>query len=52
LEIENNDFEDTLQYLSAKHSDSDCIITNDKSFYKVDIETLSSGEFIQKYLFS
>lgn len=50
LEIQNNDFEDTLQYLSAKDFDSDCIITNDKSFYKADIETLSSSEFIKKYL--
>lgn len=50
LEIENNDLEDTLQYLSAKDLKSDCIITNDKSFYKADIETLSSSEFIKKYL--
>jgi len=50
LEIENNDLEDTLQYLSAKDLKSDCIITNDKSFYKSDIETLSNSEFIKKYL--
>jgi predicted nucleic acid-binding protein len=50
LDIENNDFEDTLQYLSAKDLKSDCIITNDKSFYKSDIETLLSSEFIKKYL--
>jgi len=50
LEIQNNDFEDTLQYLGAKDLDSDCIITNDKSFYKADIETLSSSEFVKKYL--
>jgi predicted nucleic acid-binding protein len=50
LDIENNDFEDILQYLSAKDLKSDCIITNDRSFYKVDIETLSSSEFIKKYL--
>ncbi|MCK9491182.1 MAG: PIN domain-containing protein [Sulfurimonas sp.] len=50
LEIENNDFEDTLQYLSAKDFASDCIITNDKSFYREDIETLSSSEFVSKYL--
>jgi len=46
LEIQNNDFEDTLQYLSAKDNDCDCIITNDKNFYKCDIETLSSTEFV------
>ena len=50
LEIKNSDFEDTLQYLSAKDLKSDCIITNDKSFYKADIETLSSSEFVKKYL--
>ncbi len=50
LEIENNDLEDILQYLSAKDFDSDCIITNDKSFYKADIETLSSSEFVKRYL--
>jgi len=50
LEIENSDFEDSLQYLSAKSFDCDCIITNDKSFYRADIETLSSNEFIKKYL--
>jgi len=50
LEIENNDLEDTLQYLSAKDCNSDCIITNDRSFYKADIETLSSRKFIKIYL--
>lgn len=50
LEIENNDFENTLQYLSARSFGSDCIITNDKNFYKEEIETLSSSEFIKKYL--
>lgn len=50
LEINNNDFEDTLQYLSAKKLDCDCIVTNDKSFYKDAIETLSSSEFIKRYL--
>lgn len=50
LEIENNDFEDTLQYLSAKSADCEYAITNDKSFYKADIKTLSSSQFIEKYL--
>jgi predicted nucleic acid-binding protein len=50
LEIQNNDFEDTLQYLSAKKHDCSCIITNDKSFYKCDIETFSSSEFAKNYL--
>lgn len=50
LDIKNNDLEDTLQYLSAKNLKSDCIVTNDKSFYKSDIQTLSSSEFIKKYM--
>lgn len=50
LNIENSDFEDTLQYLGAKTLSCDCLITNDKNFYKSDIETLSSSEFIKKYL--
>jgi hypothetical protein len=50
LEIEHNDLENILQYLNAKSFDSDCVITNEKSFYKADIQTLSSSEFIKKYL--
>ncbi len=50
LEIENSDFEDTLQYLAAKSTNCKCIVTNDKSFYKADIQTLSSSQFIEKYL--
>lgn len=50
LEIHNSDFEDTLHYLSAKNFNCACVITNDKSFYKSDIETLSSSEFVKKYL--
>ena len=50
LEIKNNDFEDTLQYLSAKHHGCDCIITNDKNFYQAELETLSSNEFVGRYL--
>ncbi|MEA1953176.1 MAG: PIN domain-containing protein [Campylobacterota bacterium] len=50
LEIKNSDFEDTLQYLSAKSFDCDCVITNDKGFYKSELETLSSREFVEKYL--
>jgi predicted nucleic acid-binding protein len=50
LDIDNNDFEDTLQYISAMNSKCDCIITNDKSFYISSMETLSSSEFVEKYL--
>jgi len=50
LEIENKDFEDTLQYLCAQSLDCECIITNDKDFYQAEIETLSSSGFVKKYL--
>ena len=50
LKIQNDDLEDTLQYLSAKKSGCDCIITNDKNFYKSDIKTFSSSEFVANFL--
>lgn len=50
LKIENSDFEDTLQYLAAKECSCDCIITNDKSFYKEEIKTLSGTDFVKQYL--
>ena len=50
LDIDNSDFEDTLQYLCAKKANCECIITNDKKFYKNDIEILFSKEFIERYL--
>jgi len=50
LKIDNKDLEDNLQYLSAINSKCEIIITNDKSFYTKDIETVSSSEFVQRYL--
>jgi predicted nucleic acid-binding protein len=50
LKIDNNDLEDNLQYLSAINSKCEIVITNDKSFYTKDIETVSSSEFVQRYL--
>ena len=50
LKIDNDDLEDTLQYLSAKNAECECIITNDKSFYKADIKVLSSSEFVEKFI--
>ena len=47
--ISHNDLEDTIQYLSAKASHCDTIITNDKNFYNTgDIETITSKEFIER----
>ncbi|HRF57678.1 MAG TPA: PIN domain-containing protein [Campylobacterales bacterium] len=50
LAMPNNDLEDNLQYVCAKHSKSEIIISNDKNFIKTDIQTLSSREFVERYL--
>lgn len=50
LNIANKDFEDNLQYISAKISSCDMIISNDKNFYSKDIEVLFSKEFVSKYM--
>ena len=50
LMIDNKDVEDNLQYLSAKNSNCEIVITNDKNFYTNDIKTVSSSEFVQRYL--
>ena len=50
LKIDNSDFEDTIQYLSAKDTHCDMIITNDKYFYRADIPVSSSSDFVAKYL--
>ena len=50
LAIDNSDLEDNLQYLMAKESRCEVIITNDKNFYSKDIEILSSLEFLDRYL--
>jgi len=47
----NLDFEDVIQSLTAKKSDCDTIISNDKNFYNCGIPILSGGEFLkEKYL--
>jgi predicted nucleic acid-binding protein len=50
LKIENNDLEDNIQYLLALRSSCDYIITNDKGFYRGEIETMSSSSFVNKFL--
>lgn len=50
LAIENSDLEDNLQYLLAKKYKCEAIVTNDKTFYSKDIQTLGSEEFVEKYL--
>ena len=50
LKIENNDLEDNIQYLLALRSSCDYIITNDKGFYRGEIETMSSSSFVNRFL--
>lgn len=50
LELDNNDFEDSLQYVSAKSMGCEQIITNDKGFYKGEVELVSSVEFVDGFL--
>jgi len=50
LSIENDDLEDSLQYISAKKLKCDIIVTNDKKFYSEDIEKYTSSGFVDKYL--
>jgi len=50
LVIDNSDLEDNLQYLMAKESRCEVIITNDKNFYSKDIKILSSLEFLDRHL--
>ena len=49
LKLRSKDFEDALQYFSAKEADVDCIITrNKKDFNFSDIPALDPIEFIAK----
>ena len=50
LELNHNDLEDNVQYISAKANACELILTNDQKFYSPDIVTFSSEEFINKYL--
>jgi|FLOH01.1.fsa_nt_gi predicted nucleic acid-binding protein len=50
---ENNNFkdlEDTLQYVLAKKSECELVISNDNNFYSEGIELLTSKEFCEKHL--
>lgn len=50
LALKNKDLEDNIQYQLALQNSCDCIVTNDKGFYKGKILTLNSSEFIEKFL--
>ncbi len=50
LHLTNSDLEDNLQYICAKESAAECIISNDKEFLQVDVEVYSSSDFVKKYI--
>ena len=50
LDIDNSDLEDMVQYLLALESGCDCIVSNDKSFYRGEIGVLDSKEFVERFL--
>ncbi|MBO8087538.1 MAG: PIN domain-containing protein [Marichromatium sp.] len=50
LLIKNDDLEDNVQYILAKETQCEVIITNDKTFYAKSIKKLSSRDFVEKYL--
>ncbi|MEA3456904.1 MAG: PIN domain-containing protein [Campylobacterota bacterium] len=49
-DVRYEDLEDTLQYILAKKEQCNTIVSNDKSFVSKEIELLSSGAFIKKYI--
>ena len=50
LLLENDDFEDNVQYIVARDLECDVIITNDKDFVKTsEIEIVNSKQFLEKY---
>lgn len=50
LELDNKDFEDSLQYVSAKYEICEQIVTNDKGFYVGDLTVVSSVDFVDGFL--
>jgi len=50
LALDNNDFEDSLQYVCAKNEACEQIVTNDKGFYVGELEVLSSVGFVEGFL--
>ena len=50
LALDNNDFEDSLQYVCAKNEACEQIVTNDKGFYVGELQVLSSVGFVEGFL--
>jgi predicted nucleic acid-binding protein len=44
------DLEDTIQYVLAKNTNCDIIISNDKNFVSEDIELCTTKEFLEKMI--
>ena len=50
LILPNDDIEDNIQYLMALYSECECIVSNDRRFYRGDIEVFRSDVFTDRYL--
>jgi len=50
FKIDNNDLEDSVQYLCAKQHECEVIVSNDKDFYRGETAVLSCSEFMQLYV--
>ena len=50
FKVDNQDLEDTVQYVCAITNKCSLIVSNDKKFYRGDIEVLDSKEFVSRYL--
>lgn len=50
LSIDNKDLEDSVQYVCASMQKCDVIVSNDKKFYRGDVEVLDSLGFIERYI--
>ena len=52
LESNHHDLEDMIQYLCALAERCDIIVSNDRKFYRGEIEVIDSVEFVKAYLHS
>ena len=50
IELDNSDLEDNVQYICAKENKCEVIVSNDKKFYRGEVEVLRSDEFVTRYI--
>jgi len=50
LILENKDLEDNIQFCLALYGECDCIVSNDKGFYRGAMEVVNSSVFVDRYL--